>query len=58
MKPVDILFPEQAARNAMHMCPFCNVGISIGDFRNPISLREYEISGLCQSCQDETFGTD
>lgn len=25
-------------------------------FRDPISEREYTISGLCQSCQDGVFG--
>ncbi len=25
-------------------------------FRNQLSKREYEISGMCQSCQDDTFG--
>jgi len=26
-------------------------------FRDEISRREYGISGLCQKCQDEIFGT-
>lgn len=55
MRPVDILFPEQYARKQMRICPFCDNAISIGDFRDPISLREYEISGLCQTCQDGIF---
>ena len=24
-------------------------------FRDPLSQREYQISGLCQECQDEVF---
>lgn len=28
------------------------------EFRNNISRREYEISGFCQKCQDDTFGVD
>lgn len=56
MRPVDILFPEQYAAKQMRLCPFCGVGINVGDFRDPLSLREYEISGLCQPCQDEVFG--
>ena len=27
------------------------------DFRDEISRKEYGISGFCQPCQDETFGT-
>lgn len=26
------------------------------DFRDPLSRKEYSISGLCQLCQDELFG--
>jgi len=37
-------------------CPCCK-GI-ITPFRNTISLKEYGISGLCQSCQDSVFGLD
>ena len=40
------------------ICPFCNKEIKWEDFRNEISRREYRISGLCQSCQDEMFGKD
>lgn len=28
------------------------------EFRDDLSRREYGISGLCQSCQDNTFGYD
>lgn len=29
-----------------------------GGLRNELSRQEYSMSGLCQSCQDETFGPD
>ena len=29
-----------------------------GQFRDELSLKEYQISGYCQACQDEIFGTD
>jgi hypothetical protein len=54
-RPVDILFPEERARKEMALCPFCDNAISESDFRDKVSLREYQISGLCQSCQDEVF---
>ena len=28
------------------------------EFRNALSKREFQISGLCQKCQDEVFGDD
>lgn len=37
-------------------CPFCGREIKMEDFRDPLSLKEYHISGLCQACQDEMFG--
>jgi len=27
-----------------------------GEFRDPLSAKEYNISGLCQTCQDSIFG--
>ena len=35
-------------------CPLCKQ--MIGDFRDELSEREYNISGMCQSCQDDVFG--
>lgn len=34
-------------------CIFCKQPID--SFRDELSRREYSISGLCQSCQDEIF---
>jgi len=36
-------------------CPFCSEPISIGEFTDELSKREYKISGLCQKCQDKMF---
>ena len=38
------------------ICVFCKKEAT--EFRNEISKREYRISGICQSCQDDTFGVD
>lgn len=37
-------------------CPFCKKLVSNDSFRDELSRREFKISGLCQSCQDEIFG--
>jgi hypothetical protein len=37
-----------------NLCPACRQ--PIGKFRDKLSRREYEISGLCQKCQDGVFG--
>ena len=39
-------------------CPTCNEPIDLTAFRNPISQKEFGISGLCQKCQDSVFGKD
>ena len=36
------------------ICTWC--GKPAVEFRDELSRREYSISGLCQKCQDETFG--
>lgn len=38
-------------------CPFCNQEIIISLFKDQLSIKEYFISGLCQSCQNNTFKT-
>ena len=37
-------------------CPFCKRQIVADEFRDDLSRKEHSISGLCQNCQDETFG--
>ena len=47
------------------VCPTCCRPINLsngftptGLFRNAKSWAEFEISGMCQKCQDEFFGVD
>ena len=38
-------------------CPFCQKEIDPEtEYQDALSRIEYGISGLCQKCQDETFG--
>lgn len=39
----------------IHTCMTCNNPDM--NFRTELDFREYRISGMCQKCQDETFGT-
>ena len=39
-----------------NICVFCHNKVNLKDFRDDISRKEYGISGLCQKCQDDTFG--
>lgn len=49
-------FGEEIKKVEKGLCPFCGKKIDMKDFRDESSLKEFETSGLCQKCQDETFG--
>jgi hypothetical protein len=36
-------------------CPSCGEEIEFRHFKNSTSKEEFEVSGLCQDCQDLTF---
>ena len=38
------------------ICMLC--GNKATKFKDELSLREYAISGMCQTCQDKSFGPD
>jgi len=42
-------------RKSLGLCPFCGEVVDLEGFRDRRSLREYQISGLCQKCQDGFF---
>ena len=48
-------FSKQVNDVENNICPFFFFLININDFKNYISIKEYNISGLCQRCQDEIF---
>ena len=52
-KPAGMVFPVATEVIRGGKCPFCRE--DIGEFKDEISKREYEISGLCQKCQDQVF---
>jgi hypothetical protein len=37
-------------------CPLCSERVDKKEFRNKVFKREFEITGLCQSCLDMVFG--
>jgi hypothetical protein len=38
------------------LCPLCKQQIKADSFRDELSIKEFVISGMCQSCQDDVFG--
>lgn len=51
---IESLFPETLQAIDNKICPHCRS--AIGNFKNEFSRKEFLISGLCQSCQDNFFG--
>ena len=51
---IERIFPGTAEAINENRCPIC--GKPIGEFRDKLSIKEYEVSGMCQKCQDDTFG--
>jgi len=47
---------DRTATIAADVCVSC--GGDATHFRDPLSRREYSISGLCQKCQDGVFGRE
>ena len=50
---------QSIAPNKIHggTCAFCpNKITGREDFNDELSWKEYQISGLCQKCQDEVWG--
>jgi hypothetical protein len=39
-----------------NICVTC--GRQATQFKDALSIKEYSISGMCQDCQDKTFGLD
>ena len=55
-KPIFALMPHLADRIMCNVCTFC--AVALDEFRDELSAKEYSISGMCQSCQDKTFGVN
>lgn len=37
-------------------CVFCKAVVTKEDFKNPLDLKEFTISGICPKCQKNIFG--
>ena len=53
MKAVGFAAEVEAVEDGK--CSICKQGIKMTQFTDSISLAEYNISGMCQRCQDEIF---
>jgi len=53
----DIMGVDRVTTIRKDRCVSCKTSVNNveNDFRDALSLREYSISGLCQTCQDKTY---
>ena len=52
------LFPEARGNVKKGLCAFCATTVTREDLVNEISKKEFDLSGLCQKCQDDFFVDD
>jgi hypothetical protein len=50
---IEEVFPGTAKNIAEKLCPVCKE--EIHTFRDALSEKEYQISGMCQKCQDNIW---
>ena len=48
-------FTKEVQRVREKKCPFCGESVDPTSFRDELSRKEFQISGICQKCQDVTF---
>ncbi len=53
-RPFALLNPEAVELMKTHRCTICREEI-IGEWKDDLSWKEYNISGMCQKCQDKFF---
>jgi len=50
-------FEDQVKNIESNRCSWCgSEKVKPEDFKDALSIKEHAISGMCQKCQDETFG--
>jgi hypothetical protein len=59
MRPADLLLPDRPVALKERRCiqPPIGCGKPIQKFDDQLSEKEYGISGLCEECQNEVFGS-
>lgn len=50
-------FGRQMEMVSMGLCPRCGKPVNPASFRDAASLREFNITGWCQECQDEYYNS-
>lgn len=54
-KPGMDIFPQTRQRVENDQCATCGKEILESDFKDDLSKKEYTVSGMCQTCQDDIW---
>lgn len=55
-RALEALFPNETKNRREGRCAICGRKVDLASFRDELSRKEFGISGVCQECQDKTFG--
>lgn len=55
-KILDSIVPGSTKNKAEGICVICKEKVKHNEFKDELSRQEYNITGFCQSCQDEFYG--
>jgi len=53
--PADVFYPEARRLREQGKCPACELDVGERAFTDTLSVAEFQISGLCQRCQNAVF---
>lgn len=53
--PADVFYPEARNLRSQSKCPMCKADVDRNALADAGSKREFDISGMCQQCQDSVF---
>ena len=48
-------FVDEVEKVNQGKCPFCNKQVDTSEFKDKLSLKEFNQSGICQKCMDKHF---
>lgn len=54
---IEMMIAQKKKAVETGICPRCGKDASKDAYSDEVSLRESKISGLCQTCQDDVFGS-
>jgi hypothetical protein len=58
LNEIELQLNRMFIRQQIGWCPVCSEPVDKSLFRDSLSKKEFELSGLCQKCQDDVFSEE